>query len=63
MLQTYKLKEGVKRVLDGEFSYITWKSYIKIETAHHHYDDYGNKLFHFSTTEYPVLGGNSWGFR
>ncbi|XP_071524522.1 glutamate [NMDA] receptor subunit 1-like [Panulirus ornatus] len=60
-MQTYKLKDGVERVLGGAFSYVTWESYIKIETPVHYSGS--NTPFHVSTTEYPVLGGNSWGFR
>lgn len=63
LFQTYEVMDGMEQVLTGSFSYITVKSYTKIDIASVYYDKYGNTPIHLSTTEYPVLGGNSWGFR
>ncbi|XP_071525270.1 glutamate receptor ionotropic, kainate 4-like [Panulirus ornatus] len=62
-LQIYDLDEGMRRVMAERFSYIAHKKKISIDIAPHYQDRYGNTLLHLSTTEYPVLGGNSWGMR
>ncbi|XP_071524617.1 glutamate receptor 4-like [Panulirus ornatus] len=61
--QYHHLQEGVEQVLAGGFSYVTLKSYLKIGTESRYRDRYGVTPFHLSTTEYSILGGNSWGFR
>ncbi|XP_071524534.1 probable glutamate receptor [Panulirus ornatus] len=61
-LKTYSFKDGFERVLSGGFSFITFKLYIRVGTAGYQ-DKYGLTPFYLSTTEYPVFGGNSWGFR
>ncbi|XP_071524513.1 glutamate receptor-like [Panulirus ornatus] len=62
-MPTYEVEQGMDRVLSGSFSYVTVKSYTKIDIASLYYDEYGNTPIHLGATEYPVLGGNSWGFR
>ncbi|XP_071532991.1 glutamate receptor-like [Panulirus ornatus] len=59
----YAVEEGVERVLDGGFSYITLKSDINVKILSVYFDKYGKTPFHLSTSEYPILGGNSWGVR
>ncbi|XP_071532432.1 glutamate receptor ionotropic, kainate 4-like [Panulirus ornatus] len=62
-MQIYDLEQGMERVLDGGFSYIAYKTDIKVKISSLYYDRYGNTPLHLSTTEYPIFGGNSWGFR
>ncbi|XP_071535567.1 probable glutamate receptor [Panulirus ornatus] len=62
-IPVYEVDEGVERVLEGGFSYIAYKSQIKYRIVSLYFDKYGNTPLHLSTTEYPVLGGNSWGVR
>ncbi|XP_042233803.1 probable glutamate receptor [Homarus americanus] len=56
-------EEWLERVLHGGFSLLDLKTWIQIQVAKRYTDKDGNTPFHISTTEYPVFGGNVWGFR
>ncbi|XP_071539786.1 glutamate receptor-like [Panulirus ornatus] len=62
-LQIYEVEKGMDQVMAEGFSYIAHEKRIRNYILPYYQDKYGNSLLHLSTTEYPVLGGNSWGMR
>ncbi|KAK3866679.1 hypothetical protein Pcinc_027792 [Petrolisthes cinctipes] len=61
--QIYKrLRESMELVLEGQFSCISWLSFINTDLAAV-YGDPASSPFHFSSTTYPIGAGNAWGFR
>ncbi|XP_069947815.1 uncharacterized protein [Cherax quadricarinatus] len=55
--------EGAKRVLAGRFSYIAFESEIRCIIFPLHVDNHGYSPFYISTTKYPAVSWNTWGFR
>ncbi|XP_069941780.1 probable glutamate receptor [Cherax quadricarinatus] len=62
-MQIYDIKEGGQRLMAGAFSYLLLKTQFSVELARLYTDQLGNTPFYVGTTEYPILGGNAWGFR
>ncbi|XP_063868260.1 glutamate receptor ionotropic, delta-2-like isoform X1 [Scylla paramamosain] len=62
-MQTMATDVGIKRVLDGGFSYMRnyYATKILIETFLT--KEKGDNPFHIGTTKYPMFAGNSWAFR
>ncbi|XP_042233714.1 glutamate receptor ionotropic, kainate 3-like [Homarus americanus] len=61
--QTYKREDGMERVLAGGFSFLSLKTWVKIQVTKIYTDRNRNSPFYISKTEYPIFGGNGWGFR
>ncbi|MPC64913.1 hypothetical protein E2C01_059035 [Portunus trituberculatus] len=69
MIQVYKhmetadIGEGMKRVVDGGFSYIYNYYYSKSLVATRYTDATGYTPVHISTSQYSLFSGNGWAFR
>ncbi|XP_063869622.1 uncharacterized protein LOC135105415 [Scylla paramamosain] len=69
MIQVYKymetadIDEGMKRVVDGGFSYIYNYYYSKSLVATTYTDATGYTPIHISTSHYSLFSGNGWAFR
>ena len=61
--QTMEMNIGIRRVLDGGFSYIRNYYAIRILKETHHSRGAGDNPFHISTARYPLFAGNTWAFR
>ncbi|XP_071550551.1 glutamate receptor ionotropic, kainate 5-like [Panulirus ornatus] len=57
------LEEQIRRVLQGGYSYITFKSDVVKPEFTRHTNRRGYTPIHVSRTEYPVFPGNGWAFR
>ncbi|XP_071546555.1 uncharacterized protein [Panulirus ornatus] len=63
LFQIIEVEEAIERVLAGGFSYISFKSTF-LKDMEDLYDEMkGDTPLHLGSTEYIVLGGNSWGAR
>ncbi|KAG7162300.1 Glutamate receptor-like 22, partial [Homarus americanus] len=62
-IEIYPMEDGLKRVLAGGFSLIVVKMYAKVHAGEIFFDQYGNSPYQLARTEYPIFGGNVWGFR
>lgn len=62
-LQTMTTDVGIKRVLDGGFSYMRNYYATKILIETYRMKEKGDNPFHIGTTRYPMFAGNSWAFR
>lgn len=62
-LQIVDSEEGIRRVLEGKFSYIRnyYIMLILMETIY--LGEKGHNPFHISSTKYPLFAGNTWAFR
>ncbi|XP_042233718.1 glutamate receptor ionotropic, delta-1-like [Homarus americanus] len=62
-MEVFETEDWLERTLAGEFSFLYLKTWIQIFVARHYTDKYGNTPYQYGTTEYPIFGGNVWGFR
>ncbi|XP_063869662.1 glutamate receptor-like [Scylla paramamosain] len=62
-METADIDEGMKRVVDGGFSYIYNYYYSKSMVATTYTDDTGYTPVHLSRSKYPLFSGNAWAFR
>ncbi|KAG7165816.1 Glutamate receptor-like 69 [Homarus americanus] len=62
-MEIYSMEDGLKRVLTGGFSLIVVKIHVRVHAGEIFFDQYGNSPYQLARTEYPIFGGNVWGFR
>ncbi|XP_042222688.1 glutamate receptor ionotropic, delta-2-like, partial [Homarus americanus] len=62
-MEISSIEDSLKRVLAGGFSLIVVKIRVKVQAAEIFFDQYGNSRYQLARTEYPIFGGNVWGFR
>ena len=63
IIKITETEEGMKRALDGGFSYIDNYYFIKTLVSTFYTDDTGYTPAHISSTHYPLFVGNAWAFR
>ena len=61
--KTADIDEGMKRVVDGGFSYIYNYYYSKSLVATQYTDATGYTPVHISMSQYSLFAGNGWAFR
>ncbi|XP_045122611.1 probable glutamate receptor [Portunus trituberculatus] len=62
-MQTMDMSTGIRRVMDGGFSYMRNYYAIRILKETYHSREAGDNPFHISTARYPLFAGNTWAFR
>ncbi|KAK8400950.1 hypothetical protein O3P69_002615 [Scylla paramamosain] len=61
-MQTLETDIGIKRVLEGGFSYIRNYYVTRILMETYHSREAGDNPFHIATARYPLFAGNTWAF-
>ncbi|KAK8400954.1 hypothetical protein O3P69_002619 [Scylla paramamosain] len=62
-MQTLETDIGIRRVLEGGFSYIRNYYVTRILMETYHSREAGDNPFHIATARYPLFAGNTWAFR
>ncbi|XP_068227724.1 glutamate receptor-like [Palaemon carinicauda] len=62
-LEILPQEEGLERILQGKFSYLSWKNNVYTAIASYHTDEYGRTQYYIGKTGSPMLTDFGWGFR
>nr|XP_053641777.1 probable glutamate receptor [Cherax quadricarinatus] len=62
-MEVMPMDVGLKRVLAGGFSIISFKNYINVIVGSRYTDAYGNTPFYTSKNAVPILAAFGWGIR